>query len=239
MFQVLLGIGVVGLLVVGAWSLYAGRFAIRGGRGQLLFDDVQYLTRHDLESPRRLLEPKRAANLVLAALETLLLAIATITLLELWTRDGIPTWFLAASTGLLVLGGIVLGRAIYVRVGFAVPEPSRDVDAFGDAFEDVADADAATDFTAIHDALGDARGVDESDAATAAVLAAARADVDPAALRTWAGESGLASPASIDDRIDTLADAGILDPDALAFTDDRLEHAPPSDVASLAITVAG
>lgn len=237
MFQALLGIGVAGLLVVGAWSLYAGRFAVRGGRDQLLFEDVTYLTRADLEEPRRLLEPARAANLVIAALETLLLSIATITLLELWTRPGIPTWFLVASTTLVVVGGLVLGRAIYVRVGFAVPEHATDVDEFGTDFERVAGADAAADFAAIHEAMRDARGEDASDAATAAVLAAARANVETDELRAWAGETGLASPASVDDRIDTLAHAGVLDPDAFAFHDDRLADAPPSDVASLASSV--
>lgn len=239
MFQVLVGIGVLGLLVVGTWSLYAGRFSARGGRGQLLFDDVTYLTRADLQSPRRLLEPSRAANLVIAALETLLLGIATITLLELWTREGIPAWFLAASMLLVVLGGVILGRAIYVRVGFAVPEPSTDVSAFGDDFARFAGSDAATDFTSIHDAMRQVRGEDGSDAATAAVLAAARADVERDDLRAWAGETGLASPASVDDRIETLAAAGVIDPDAFAFVDDRLADAPPSDVASLATTVAG
>jgi hypothetical protein len=237
MLQVLLGLLVVGLVLVGAWGLYAGRLSTRGGRGQLFVDDVTYLSRVDLRNPRRLLEPSRAANLVIAALETLLLVIATLTLLELAGRPNVPTWFVALSGIGVGVGGFVLGRAVYVRVGGAVPEPTAAVDDFGAGFERVAGTAATEDFTAIHDAMKQARGGD-SDAATAAVLAAARADVDPDSLRAWAAESGLASPASVDDRIDALATAGIIDPDTFTYVDDRLETADPSDLASLATSVA-
>jgi hypothetical protein len=233
----LLGVGIGALLLVGVWGLYAGRLSERGGRGQLFIDDVTYLSRVDIENPRRLLEPSRAANLVIAALELLLLVIATLTLLELSTRSGVPTWFVAGSTFAVLVGGYVLGRAVYVRVGFAVPEPTDDVDAFGAGFETVAGTDAAADFTAIHDAMQRTRGDGNSDAVTAAVLAAARADVDRTPLETWAAESGLASPASVEARIDALANAGVVDPDAFTFVDDRLETAAPSDLASLTTSI--
>jgi len=229
------GVGV--LVAVGAWALYAGRLDARGGRGQLFVDDVAYLTRADLREPTRLLAPSKAANLLIAALETLLFVIATVTVVTVALRSGAPPLFTTVSTVALLVGGSLLGRVLYVRLGFAVPETTVRVDEFGAGFERVAGRDAAADFTAVHDAMGRARGTDASDAATAAVVAAARADVDRAALRTWAGNSGLASPASVDARVDELAAAGVLDPEAFAFTDERLATADPDEVAAVATTV--
>lgn len=228
------GVGV--LLAVGAWALYAGRFDVRGGRGQLFVDDVAYLTRADLREPSRLLDPSKAANLLIAALEVLLLVIATVTVVAVAARDAVSPWFLAVAALGVLVGGYLVGRGVYVRLGFAVPEPARSVNAFGAGFERVAGTDAAADFTAIHDAMGRTRASGDSDAATAAVLAAARADVDRESLRDWAADSGLASPASVDARVDDLAAAGLLDPDAFALADDRLATADPPDVAAVATT---
>ncbi|WP_227133507.1 transcriptional regulator TbsP domain-containing protein [Halorubellus salinus] len=228
------GLGV--LLAVGAWGLYAGRFDARGGRGQLFVDDVAYLTRADLREPSRLLDPSKAANILIAALETLLLVIATVTVVAVAARTNPAPWFLAVAAVGVLVGGYLVFRGVYVRLGFAVPEPARTVNAFGAGFERVAGTDAAADFTAIHDAMGRTRATGDSDAATAAVLAAARADVDADELRDWAADSGLASPASVDARVDDLATAGLLDPDAFALADDRLATADPEDVAAAATT---
>lgn len=226
------------LVLVGVWSLYAYRLSATGGRDQLFVDDVTYLTREDFQNPKRLLDPSKAANILIAALELLMLVIATITVLVLATRVTVPDWYVATAVTALLVGGYLVGRAIYVRLGFSVPETSESVDEFGESFESVAGTNAATDFTAIHDAMGRARGGDDSDAALAAVLAAARSDVDRDELRTWAAESGLASPASVDDRVADLVDAGVLDLETFAFTKDRLATADPTDVAAVATTAA-
>lgn len=226
------------LVLVGVWSLYAYRLSATGGRDQLFVDDVTYLTREDFQDPARLLDPSKAANVLIAALELLLLVIATFTVLVLATRVTVPDWYVATAVGALLVGGYLLCRAIYVRLGFAVPETSTSVDDFGEGFERVAGTGAATDFAAIHDAMGRARGTDDSDAALAAVLAAARSDVEREELRTWAAESGLASPASVDERVESLADAGVLDPEAFSFTNERLTTADPTDVAAVATTAA-
>jgi len=234
MLEGFLTAGVGALLAVGAWGLYAGRFDVRGGRNQLFVDDVAYLTREDLREPRRLLEPSKAANPVIAALETLLLGIATVTVVAVAARTEPAPRFLAVAAAGVLVGGYLVGRGVYVRLGFAVPETARTVDAFGRGFERVAGTDAATDFAAIHDAMGRTRGTGDSDAATAAVLAAARADLDHGTLRSWAADSGLASPASVDARVDDLAAAGLLDPDAFRLVEDRLATADPADVAAVA-----
>lgn len=226
------------LTLVGVWALYAGRLSARGGRGQLFVDDVTHLTRRDFQEPSRLLAPSKAANVIITVLELVLIGIATLMVLTLWDHPDVPAAFAYGATGALVVGTVLLGRAMYVRIGFAVPEGARSVDEFGGGFERVADTEAATDFVAIHDALGHARGTDAADAATAAVLAAARADLDREALEAWAADSGLASPATVADRVDALADAGVLDADAFAFTDDRLADADPADVAAMATSVA-
>lgn len=226
------------LVLVGVWSLYAYRLSATGGRDQLFVDDVTYLTREDFRDPTRLLDPSKAANVLIAALELLMLVIATITVLVLATRVTVPDWYVATAVAALLVGGYLLGRAIYVRLGFSVPETVDSVDDFGEDFERVAGTGAATDFTAIHDAMGRARGADGSDAALAAVLAGARSEMGREELRTWAAESGLASPASVDERVDTLADAGVLDAEAFAFANDRLATADPTDVAAVATTAA-
>jgi len=228
-------LGVV--LLVGLWALYAARLSARGGRGRLFVDDGTRLTRRDLRQPSRLLAPSKAANVIITVLELVLVGIATLMVLALWDHPEVPETVAYGAAAALVVGTALLGRAMSVRVGFSGSTGARSVDEFGGGFERVAGAEAATDLVAIHDALGHARGGGEADAATAAVLAAARADVDRETLRAWAADGGPASPATVDDRVDALADAGVLDPDAFAFVDDRLADADPADVAAMATTV--
>lgn len=227
------------ILLVALWAAYAARLSARGGRGQLFVDDVTHLTRRDLQEPSRLLAPSKAASVIITVLELVLIGIATLMVLTLWSHPEVPDWFTAGAAGTLLVGGSLLARAMSLRIGYSVPEGTRSVDDFGGGFERVASTEAASDFLAIHDALGQARGEGDADAATAAVLAGARADLDREALEAWATDSDLATPATVDERVDELADAGVLDPVAFSLDDERLEDADPADVAAMATTVTG
>lgn len=246
MLTALIAIGVAGLLLVGIWQLWAGRLSETGGRSQLFAaDDIAYVTRADLANPRRLAQPGKLSNVLTIALEVVVLLLAGVIAVAVVTHPEVDLLYKVLVGESYLVAAYLVGRGIYVRLGLPVPgaetpgDGQPDVDVLADAVRDVVGENVGTDFAAVHDAMATARGADDGmDAVTVALLAAARNEVPLEDVRDWAADNGVASPATVRSRAETLEEEGLLAvEDTLSFEIERLSTAEPEQIGTVASSV--
>jgi hypothetical protein len=237
----LLAAGGLGLLVaVGTYQLWAGRLTALGSGGQLMVDDVSYPTRADVQHPRRLLEPRKLANLLTVVCELVVLIVAGVAAAALVTSTTVGRAYAALVVTAYLVGAYLVARAVYVRLGLPTPvagdagEPDDVAASLGDRFGD----DVATAFSSIHEADATVRAEDDLDDVTAALLAGARTERRRGELATWAAESGLASESTVRGRAEELTECGLFaSGERLSFSADQLADADPDEVVAVATSL--
>jgi hypothetical protein len=247
MLRVLL-VGTGLLTLAGVLQLWEGRLSGPTPiRRQLLSEPRGILSAADRSNPRRILADRaKLSNVGVIVCELLVMTMTAFMLIYSAGTFSLPTEATVLLGTTYVLGAYLVGRAVYIRLGFgtetagtenslSVPEIEASLsNTFTDAVE--------TDFAAITSALNTARGDDDTvEPVTAAVLAGARAGESRAALEQWARMTGVTSPAAVDEAIIRLVDGGILEDapeeEPLAFSDDRLSDVEPDQVATVAASV--
>lgn len=237
----LLAAGGLGLLVaVGTYQLWAGRLTALGPGGQLMVEDVAYPTREDVRTPRRLLEPRKLANLLTALCELVVLVAAGVAAAALVTSTTVGGAYAALVVTAYLVGAYLVARAVYVRLGFPTPvagdagEPADVAASLGERF----DGDVAAAFRSLHRAGTTVRGEGALDDVTVALLAGARTGRRRGEVATWAAGSGLASESTVRGRAADLTACGLLaSGERLSFTADRLADADPDEVVAVATSL--
>jgi len=240
---VLAAFGLATLVGVGIYQTWTGRLTALGPSGQLMVEDVAYPTGDDLAEPSRLLEREKLANLAMVATELIVLVVAGLAAAMVITSEGIGTPYVALTLAAYLVGAYLVGRAVYVRLGFPTPvdrlDRRREPEAIARSLNDRVEDGLGDAFAAIHAAGTTARGDDsELDPVTAALLAGAQSERGRSEVATWAAETGVASESTVEHRADELVDSGLIAPgEDLAFTSERLRDADPADVAAVATSL--
>ena len=240
---VLAAFGLATLVGVGIYQTWTGRLTALGPSGQLMVEDVAYPTGDDLAEPRRLLEREKLANLAVVATELIVLVVAGLAAGLVITSEAVTTPYVVLTLVAYLVGAYLVGRAVYVRLGFPTPVESIDLnddpEAIARSLNDRIEDGLGDAFVAIHAAGTTARGDDpELDPVTAALLAGAQSERGRSEVATWAAETGVASESTVAHRADELVDSGLIAPgEGLAFTSERLRDADPADVAAVAISL--
>jgi hypothetical protein len=223
-------LGLCCLLAGGAWQLWAGRLSVAGSGRQLA---VAHPTRADLRDPARLIEPAKAANLLMVQVELLLLALASVTVAQLLSTPGVHPALAAVTAATYLVGAGLVGRALYVRLGLAPTADPPGEESLAASLSRSLDAETAAAFRAVLAAAASARG-DDVAPVTAAVLAGARTETDRATLADWAAGEGVADRETVVVRTRDLAAAGVLaDPAALTLAP-RLSSATADQLVAVA-----
>jgi hypothetical protein len=226
-------LGLCCLLVGGAWQLWAGRLSAAGSGRQLAVDDVAHPTRADLRDPARLLEPAKAANLLMVQLELLLLALAGVTVAQLLSTPGVHPALAAVTAATYLVGAGLVGRALYVRLGLAPTVDPPGDESLTASLSRTGDPEMAAAFRAVQAVSASARG-DDVDPVTAALLAGARTAADRATVAAWAADAGVADRETVADRARELAAAGVLaDAESLVLAS-RLSGAAADQLVAVA-----
>jgi hypothetical protein len=247
MLRVLL-VGTGLLTLAGALQLWEGRLSGPTPiRKQLLSEPDGIFSSTDRRNPRRIVRDRaKLSNAGVVCCELLVMTMTAFMLIYSVGAFSLPTIAVALLSATYALGAYLVGRAVYIRLGFGAattsttdgtPVPELEVslaETFGDAVE--------TDFAAITSALDTARGNEATiDAVTAVLLAGARAGESEAALKRWGADADVASPEAIAECATRLVEDGVLadrpETEPLSFIDDRLADADPDQVAAVTASV--
>ncbi|MFD1647370.1 transcriptional regulator TbsP domain-containing protein [Haloarchaeobius litoreus] len=236
MWVPVIAVGLCGLLGVGLVQLWRGRLTTSNGRDQLLAD-ARYRT------PGEPVGRDAAANLAIVALELLALALAAVLVGYLLVETALSPALKLLFAGTYGVAAILIARAAYVRLGLPVPGPAdvddpQTLDDLTDSLAESLGRPTAAEFEALYAAMTTARGDGPGpDVVTVALVAAARADMDVATVEYWAATNGIASPATVANRRDELATAGVLKADCFELARSEFQDAPAGDVASVTTTL--
>lgn len=228
--------GLCGLLGVGLVQLWRGRLTATGGHDQLV-GDARFLV------PGGPVDRDAATNLAIVALELLTLALAAVLVGYLAVATALPAVLKLLFAGTYGVAALLVGRAAYVRLGLLVPGRAAvdDPESLAELTDSVAESlgdPTADEFEALYDAMRTARADGPGpDVVTVALVAAARTGMDVATVEYWAATNGVASPATVANRRDELADAGVLKADRFDLARPELADAPAADVASVTTTL--
>lgn len=236
------------LTLAGLLQLWEGRLSGPTPiRRQLLSEPEGIFTPADRSNPRRILADRgKLSNAGVIACELLVMTMTAFMLIYSVGTYSLPTIAVVLLTVTYTLGAYLVGRAVYIRLGFGAGPTgqagSLSVPELEISLAETFDNAVETDFAAITSALNTARGADmEVEELTAAVLAGARAGESRATLEQWADRTGVASPEEIGEVTTRLADCGVLKECAadepLQFSDDRLADVEPDQVASITASV--
>ncbi|MFC4408222.1 transcriptional regulator TbsP domain-containing protein [Haloarchaeobius iranensis] len=228
--------GLCGLLAVGLVQLWRGRLTATGGHDQLV-TDARFRT------PGGPLDRDTAANLAIVALELLALVLAAVLTGYLVVETALAPSLKALFAGTYGVAAVLIARAAYVRLG--LPVPGRTAVDDPETLADLTDSlvaclgePTAAEFESLYDAMTTVRGDGPGpDVVTVALVAAARADMDVATVEYWAATNGIASPATVANRRDELAAAGVLKADCFELARPEFADAPAPDVASMTTTL--
>lgn len=222
------------LIVAGIYQLSTARLAgTEAKRNQLVSEDSTTFTRADFSDPRNVLENgDKLRNAIVVVSETLAIVTAVWMTLYIYTAQAIsmPIKLLVIAT--LVVGTVLVGRGLYVRMGMYQPVNLQE------SLRSTTEPEVAEDFASIRTALETARGDDPIDEATVGLLAAARNDRPTDELREWARVEAVADPATLEDRVETLTEAGLIDDeDGRLTVDPQFEEVDDDQLATVAASV--
>lgn len=207
-------------------------------RNHLASSDAAVFAPPDYRDPARILDDAgKLRNAFVLVLETTLVVVALWLTVTVAVDPGVATNLKVAMAATLVVGGLLVGQGMYVRLGLGHDTPASFEgyrDSIGDAFGD----EVAADFEGIHDAVTTARGETALDEVTVGVLAAARNGHDLQAVARWGERADLAVAETFEARAVQLADAGVVafDPDGLRIGD-QFSDATNEQLATVAASV--
>lgn len=192
----------------------------------------------DYRDPARILDDDRKlANAFVLVLEATLVAVAATLSVAVALRPGVGAGLAAALVATVLVGGTLVGRGMYARLGLDRAVPTS-VEGYRDSLSDALGPAVAGDFAEVHDAVTTARGETALDGAAVAVLAAARNGADLDAVARWGESVDLAVADTVEARAKRLAAAGVVDAggDRLRVAD-RFDDATPEQLATVAASV--
>jgi len=194
------------LLVAGGYQLTTARLSGPDAkRSQLLSEQSTTFTRGDLEDPTRILENgRKLQNALVVVLEIAAIVMAVWMSTLVYTVPTIQLWFKLLVVAALVVGSLLVGRGIYVRLGLYQPVTVRE------ALRYDVGAETAEDFATIREVSKTARGDATLDEATAGLLAAAKNGRSMETVREWAESEDVAPPETFEQRARTLDEAGVI-----------------------------
>lgn len=194
------------LLVAGIYQLSAARLSgveVKGG--QLVSEESTTFTRSDLTDPTRILGDRdklRSATIIV--LEVAAIVMSVWMSIYVYAMPGVSTPMKLLVFAALAVGALLVGRGLYVRLGLYQPLTLRE------SLQARTTPGVAEDFASIRDALDTARSSEGVDEVAVGVLAAAKNGSSIDGLKKWGRAENLADSETFEDRVGTLADAGIV-----------------------------
>jgi hypothetical protein len=236
MWVPVIAVALCGLLGVGLLQLWRGRLTATSGHDQPLAD-ARFRTF------REPVGRDAAATLAIVALELLALVLAAVLTGHLVVETALAPSLKVLVAGTYGVAAVLIARAAYVRLGPSVPgttdvDDPRTLEGLTDSLAESLGEPTAAEFEALYAAMTTARSdAPGPDVVTVALVAAARAGMDVATVEYWAATNGIASPATVANRRDELAGAGVLKADCFELARTEFADAPAPDVASMTTTL--
>lgn len=222
------------LLVAGIYQLSTARLAGPDAkRSQLLSADSTTFTPADLRNPSNVIrDGEKLRNAVVVLLEVAAIVMAVWMTIYVYSLPTIDVAFKLLILAALVVGALLVGRGLYLRLGLYEPVTIQE------SLRETAGADVARDFASIGGALETARGGDPIDEATVGLLAAAKNAESIETLKRWARSEDVADPETFDEHADALAAAGVIENEGGELTvHPQFEDADDDQLATVTASV--
>jgi hypothetical protein len=232
--QAIIATGLGLLIVAGIYQLSTARLAgTNAKRDQLISKDSTTFTRADFTDPTNVLDDGgKLRNAVIVVMETAAIVMAVWMTIFIYTASSVSMALKLLVIGVLVVGTFLVGRGLYVRMGMYQPVT------LAESLRSTVGPDVADDFSSIRTTLDAARGDDPVEETTAGLLAAARNDRSMDDLQEWARVEDVADPATLENRVETLAEAGLIHADdGQLSVDPQFADADDDQLITVATTV--
>lgn len=222
------------LIIAGVYQLSTARLTgPHVKRTHLVGDEASTFTSLDYEDPTRILRDRaKLLNGGVVLLELTLVVLAVWTATIVYAMPALSTAFKLLVVGVVVVGSLLVGRGLYVRLGLYQPVNLQE------SFRRTVGASAANDFVAIQSVLDTARADTTLDQATVGLLAGAKHETTMETLREWGRTESVVDPETFEERATALAEAGVIRrADGRVTIDPQLSEADDDQLASIAASV--
>lgn len=231
-------VGLVVLLVAGAWQLTATHLSgMEGHYSRLAAGKTRFFSATDRRRPWRVLADRgKRRNAAMIGLELVALVAAGATVAVVVTHPGVPMLFETVTVASLVVGALLVLRGVYVRLGLYRPAMESLADYRATVAGTIGQG-AAEEFEAVYGALSTSRGPG-ADGVTAALLAAARTRRTVDDVVAWCETTDVCDAEMVESRARTLDEAGVVDcEDGRLRVAERVGEVETDRLAAVAVSV--